>query len=205
MTRLYDLFCRGGLLMWPLLALSIAAVAIALERFWTLWREPADAGPTLETLETAFQEGGPPALLDAGQAAGGSVAVLTSAAVEAAADHGPEQVQAAVETAGRDVVGGLEAPLNGLRAIAEVAPLLGFLGTVIGMIQAFDEIVRQGVGDPAVVAKGISTALLTTAAGLSVAVPAYLLHSILSARLDRISLVLERVGGALTAWLGARR
>lgn len=188
--RLFEFFMRGGWLMWPLLILSIASVAIALDRFLALWREPAAADPVLEDLANAASHGAGPARLAAVAAAHAGSAVPVR--------------EAELEAVGQEIVAGLEAPLNWLRAIAEVGPLLGFLGTVIGMIAAFDNIVEQGTTNPGVVAAGISTALLTTAGGLLVGIPAYLFHSALSGRLDRVAGALERIAAAMAAEPGGR-
>lgn len=200
MTRVYELFLRGGFLMWPLLALSLAAVAIAIERALCLWRQDAAAEATADALTCAWRDGGATALEERVQTLSQSTAELAGVALHHAGDR-REQLIEAVEIAGKAIVSRLEGPLDGLRAIAEVAPLVGFLGTVLGMISAFDNIVAQGTGDPRVVAGGISVALLTTAGGLMVAIPAFLAHSLLSARLDRVAETLERAGHVLVMLL----
>lgn len=194
MTRLFEFFQRGGLLMWPLLVLSIAAVAIFIERVLALWREPTDADRWITDLR-ATAPGGPEALR-ARAADSAAVARLADIAI-AHRDDGVAGIVAALDAAGDELVREMEAPLTALRAIAEVAPLLGFLGTVIGLVGAFDAIVAAGSTSPEIVAKGISTALLTTVGGLSVAIPSYLFHGVLSARLDRVASALERIAVAL--------
>ena len=186
--RLFDFFMRGGWLMWPLLILSVTSVAIALDRYLALWREPAAADPVLADLANAASHGAGPARL-----------AQVAAAHAASAEPVREQE---LEAVGQEIVASLEAPLGWLRAIAEVGPLLGFLGTVIGMIGAFDNIVAQGTTSPQVVAEGISKALLTTAGGLLVGIPAFLFHSVLSSRLDRVAGALERIAMALVAQPG---
>ena len=94
------------------------------------------------------------------------------------------------ETGSREVAS-LERYLGLLGTIATISPLLGLLGTVLGMIRAFTVISLQGVGTPATLGGGISEALITTAAGMSVAIPTILLHKYLTGRVDRISLDLE--------------
>jgi biopolymer transport protein ExbB len=200
LARLYDYFLRGGWIMWPLLLLSIAAVAIVVERAWALWRENSDPEGTETALKEGWAGGGAPGLSDAAKSRGTAVAALVAAGLAHAEDDRATQ-QAALETYGNELVGRLEAPLQWLRAIGEVAPLLGFLGTVVGMIAAFDAIVAQGTGDPKIVAAGISTAMITTAGGLCVAVPAYVCHSLLSSRLDRIAGTLDRAAHALLVLL----
>ena len=99
--------------------------------------------------------------------------------------HAPREVlKEAIEDSGRHVVHDLGRYLNTLGTIAAISPLLGLLGTVSGMIRAFTAITTQGVGDPTVLAGGISEALITTAAGLAVAIPALIAHRYLRGRID---------------------
>ena len=97
----------------------------------------------------------------------------------------------AIEEEGRQIVHGLEYFLGALATIAAITPLLGLLGTVLGMIDVFAAIVTAGVGNPGVLAGGISKALITTAAGLSIAIPALIFHEILSSRVDQLILDME--------------
>lgn len=197
--RLLDYFLRGGLLMWPLLACSVAAVAIVIERWLALRREPTDAARVTAALAAAVTDEG---LLAAARTHGLCVRLLAEAAL-AQPGLPRERLEQVLDTLGNELVQQMQGPVDWLRAIAEVAPLLGFLGTVTGMIGAFDAIVQQGVTTPAVVAGGVSTALITTAGGLTVGIPAYLFHSALNTRLDRIAGALERVAQALVDRFGA--
>ena len=97
-----------------------------------------------------------------------------------------------IEQAASLVVHDLERYLNTLGIIAAITPLLGLLGTVFGMIQVFSEIMVQGTGDPGALAGGISQALITTAAGLCVAIPAYMFHRMFMRRVDTLVLNLEQ-------------
>jgi biopolymer transport protein ExbB len=92
---------------------------------------------------------------------------------------------------GRQVVHELERYLNTLGTIASIAPLLGLLGTVIGMIKVFAAIMTAGVGNPTVLAGGISEALITTAAGLSVAIPSLMFHRYFGGKVDRLVIKME--------------
>jgi len=106
--------------------------------------------------------------------------------------NGPREVmKESIEEEGRQVVLDLERFLNTLGTIASIAPLLGLLGTVIGMIKVFAVITSLGVGDPKILADGISEALLTTAAGLSVAIPAVMFYRYLRGRVDELLLKME--------------
>jgi biopolymer transport protein ExbB len=105
--------------------------------------------------------------------------------------YGRDVMKESIEEAGRQVVHELERFLNALGTIASIAPLLGLLGTVVGMIQAFNAIVDQGVGDPAVLAGGISIALITTAAGLTVAIPSLIFHRYFERLVDEYVVYME--------------
>jgi len=98
----------------------------------------------------------------------------------------------AIEETGRHVVHELERFLNTLGTIASVAPLLGLLGTVVGMISVFSAITTHGVGDPATLAGGISQALITTAAGLTVGIPALMFYRYFRGRVDELVVIMEQ-------------
>ena len=101
-------------------------------------------------------------------------------------------IRESIEESGRFVVHELERFLNTLGTISTIAPLLGLLGTVIGMIKVFTAITTVGVGDPATLAGGISEALITTAAGLSVAIPAVIFHRHLKRKIDELVVAMEQ-------------
>jgi biopolymer transport protein ExbB len=105
--------------------------------------------------------------------------------------HGREIMKESVEEAGRQVVHELEKYLNTLGTIASITPLLGLLGTVIGMIKVFAAIMEFGVGDPSVLAGGISQALITTAAGLTVAIPTLMFYRYFRGRVDELVIKME--------------
>ena len=97
-----------------------------------------------------------------------------------------------IEEAGRHVVHDLERNLNTLGTVAAITPLLGLLGTVIGMIKVFSAITAVGVGDPSVLAGGISEALITTAAGLSVGIPSLIFHRYFRGRINELTISMEQ-------------
>jgi biopolymer transport protein ExbB len=105
--------------------------------------------------------------------------------------HSREVMKEAIQDTGRQVVAALERYLNTLGTIAAVTPLLGLLGTVLGMIKVFGVIMEAGVGNPGVLAGGISQALITTAAGLSVAIPALMFYRYFNNRVDKIVIAME--------------
>jgi len=190
--RLLDYFLRGGPLMWPLLVCSVAAVAIVIERWLVLRQAPGEAAPILASL----REAGNDTLVEVAAGHGLAVKLLVAAAVEHQGQSAARLTEV-LDTLGNELVQQMQGPVDWLRAIAEVAPLLGFLGTVVGMIGAFDAVTQQGLTTPAVVAGGVSAALICSAGGLVVAIPALLCHHGLSLRLDRIAGALERVAQEL--------
>ena len=106
--------------------------------------------------------------------------------------HEREVMKESIEEVGRHVAHSLERFLNTLGTIASISPLLGLLGTVIGMIKVFAVITTHGVGDASILAEGISEALLTTAAGLSVAIPTLMFHRFFRGKVDELVMTMEQ-------------
>ena len=170
-----EIILAGGWLMVPILLCSTLSVAIIIERFWTLRKSkvtPDGLGATVEDWAARHE-------LDQRHLNQLSVE-SPSGRIYAAAlinrTRSREVIKEAVEDTGRHVVHDLERFLNTLGTIAGISPLLGLLGTVIGMIKVFSAIMISGVGDANVLAGGISEALITTAAGLTVAIPSYFFY-----------------------------
>lgn len=186
-----ELVKAGGWTMLPILACSVAAVAIVLERLWTLQRKrvlPPDLTARVRDWVRSGQ-------LDLShlQALHQSSPLGQVLAAGLARHHaGREIVKESIEDAGRHVVHELERYLNALMTIAGVTPLLGLLGTVSGMIRAFAAITEQGVGNPTVLAGGIAEALITTAAGLTVAIPALIGYRFLRGKVDGLVVQMEK-------------
>lgn len=185
-----ELMKAGGWLMWPILACSVVAMAIILERLWSLrrrrvmppglleqvWQWQRDQTLTPERIQSLSQGSPLGRLLSAG---------LINR------NHSREVMKEAINDVGRQVVADLERYLNTLGTIASVSPLLGLLGTVFGMIDIFTVIIDAGVGNPGVLAGGISEALLTTAAGLTVAIPSLMFHRYFNGRVNQFALAME--------------
>ncbi len=161
--------------MWPLLALSALAVGIILERFWTLRRKTV-LPPNLTTEVLTLVRGRriEASHIDALRQHSPLGRVLATALAERHRPH--EKLVARVEDTGREVVHGLNRWLNTLGTIAIIGPMMGLLGTVIGMIRMFLVITDVGTGDATRLAGGIGEALMATAFGLVVAIPAYIFH-----------------------------
>ena len=170
-----EIIIAGGWLMAPILLCSTLAVAIIIERFWTLRKSkvtPEGLGATVEDWAARHE-------LDQRhfvQLRNGSPLGRIYASALVNRKRSREVIKEAVEDTGRHVIHDLERFLNTLGTIAGISPLLGLLGTVIGMIKVFSVIMISGVGDANVLAGGISQALITTAAGLTVAIPSYFFY-----------------------------
>ena len=181
----------GGLLMWPLLLCSIISLAIIAERFWSL-QSKRIAPRHLVALVWQWRNDG---VLDAehmAQLRRGSPLgrILAAGLVNSRFER--EVMKESIEEVGRHVVHELERFLNTLGTIASISPLLGLLGTVIGMIKVFAVITTQGVGNPGILAEGISEALLTTAAGLTVAIPSLMFYRYFQGKVDELVVTMEQ-------------
>jgi len=185
-----EIFLKGGPLMYPILVCSVIGWAIFLERLRTFYltrraiiplfteinsclekNKSADAVNHCQVQQTAF--------------ANIMLVVLNNRGAER------EKIKVLAEEVGERESVALQRYLGLLGTIANISPLLGLLGTVLGMIEAFNVIATEGAGTPATLGGGISEALITTAAGLSVAVPMILIHRYLTSRADQIMLEME--------------
>jgi len=181
----------GGWLMVPIIACSVIAAAIMLERLWTLQAKrviPRDL--TAKVWHWVKNDQLNPKHIQTihhGSALGEILAAGLSNR-----DRNRDLIKESIEDTGRHVVHDLERYLNSLGTIAAISPLLGLLGTVIGMVTVFSAIMTHGVGNPAVLAGGISQALITTAAGLSVAIPALIGYRYLRGRVDELVIQMEK-------------
>jgi biopolymer transport protein ExbB len=188
---MWEIFIAGGPIMWPILLCSVVAAAIMLERLWTLQRKrviPRELTDRVwKLVETRTLNDRHIDALSRNSPLG-----RVLAAGLANRHQGREIMKEAIEDTGRHVVHELERFLNALGTIAAISPLLGLLGTVIGMIQAFDSITSQGVGDPKVLSGGIGVALITTAAGLLVAIPALVGFRYLRGVVDFLVIEMEK-------------
>lgn len=176
--------------MVPILLCSVIALAIVGERFWSLQRKKIVPTHLVAQIWNWHRNGE----LDEKR-----IEVLGRSSplgrVLAAGllnrGHSREIMKESIEETGRQVVLELERYLNTLGTIASITPLLGLLGTVIGMIKVFSAITTHGIGDPTVLAGGISEALITTAAGLSVAIPSLMFYRHFRGRVDELVVRME--------------
>ena len=205
---MWEIVRAGGWMMGPIILFSIIAAAIILERLWTL-QDRRVLPPDLT--KRVWQ------LVEANQVNDQVIAALAQnsplgkvlAAGLANRHRTREALMERLEDAGRHVVHELERFINTLGTIAGVAPLLGLLGTVGGIIKSFNAINAGGMGDPRMLSGGIAQALVTTAAGLMVAIPALIGYRYLRGRVDRIVIEIEKdaimLADALESQQGGRR
>jgi len=185
-----ELFLKGGPAMYPLLALSVAGLAVVVERLLVLYRARSHTETFMAQVAGALEAQRYEEALAVSRGGSGAMGRILTAGVEKIR-RGRAEVERAIQARGDLEVSKLERGLILLQAIAKTAPLVGFYGTVSGMIKAFESMGRAGLGDPAQVATGISEALITTAAGLAVAIPIFFIHSLFLGKVNRFVMELE--------------
>jgi biopolymer transport protein ExbB len=191
-----ELIKAGGWVMLPIIALAVLALAIILERFWSLRRaEVLPPGLGEEVREWARGRSLDPKHIDVLRG-NSPLGELLAAGLDVR--HRPREIiKERIEDVGRHIAHRMERFLNTLGTIAAVTPLLGLLGTVFGMIEMFLDILTAGVGDANRLAGGIGQALISTAAGLCVAIPAVMFHRYLRGRVTGYVVDMEKQATAL--------
>ena len=178
-------------MMLPIMICSVVAMAIVLERFWSLQKRRV----TPDNLAVQVWQWAKSGVLDDKRIAtlrNESPLGRVLAAGLINREYEREVMKESIEEVGRHVIYELGRYLNTLGTIAAISPLLGLLGTVIGMIKVFAAITNEGIGDATVLAGGISEALLTTAAGLSVAIPTLMFHRFFRSRVEGYVVMMEQ-------------
>jgi biopolymer transport protein ExbB len=188
---------QGGPVMWPLLAFSVLGLAVAIERFFALRRARVNVNEFLAKVRKALMVNR--SLRDAvkicEQYQGPVASVMKAGLLKFGQPK--EDIEKTIENAALFEMGRLERGLSVLATTANVAPLLGFLGTVTGMINSFDALAKQGLSNPAAVASGISEALITTAAGLIIAIPVQLVYNYYMTRINKFVRDIETAANML--------
>jgi biopolymer transport protein ExbB len=179
------LFVDGGWAMWPLLFLLVMGISFAIERLITLSRAAINAEEFFQQLEEALRSGGPDRAAQLCSETRGPVASVVHAGL-LRMHRGIDHVEKAIENSGAVEMAFLERGMVWLSTVANLAPMVGFLGTVSGMITSFQVIKEMGDVVPAKVAGGISEALITTAAGLVVGIIIQFCYNFFASRIDRI-------------------
>jgi biopolymer transport protein ExbB len=181
----------GGWLMLPIILCSVISAAIILERLWTLQpRRVLPKNLTRQVWEWVSKNQLSHTHIESLHHGSPLGEILAAGLANRHRER--EIIKESIEDAGRQVVHDLERFLNSLGTIAAITPLLGLLGTVIGMVKVFAAITTHGVGDPTVLAGGISEALITTAAGLTVAIPSLIGYRYLRGRVDALAVRMEK-------------
>jgi biopolymer transport protein ExbB len=173
---MWGYFERGGPIMWPLLALSILGVTVIFWRWWALRQATAGVQAFLKELRGKLVARDVDGAIAVCERHGGPVAAIVKAGL-LRFGRPKDEVEMALQDASAHELSMLERGLPILATVAMIAPLLGFLGTVTGMINSFEALASVGLNNPAAVAQGISEALITTAAGLAIAIPVQMAYN----------------------------
>jgi biopolymer transport protein ExbB len=199
---MWEIVRAGGPFMWPIIICSVALVGIVLERLWTLQRKRVLPQDLIKKVSDLAERNQVNAKVIEALEKNSPLGRILAAAL-ANRHRGREIMMERVEDVGRHVVHELERFVNSVGTIASISPLLGLLGTVTGIIRAFNAVMLGGMGDPRMLAGGISEALVCTAAGLTVAIPAYVAHRYLRGKVERIVFEMEKIAVTFADTLGA--
>ncbi len=207
MEAIYQFLVKGGILMIPILGCSVVALAFFLERLWSLQRLKVVPPGLVDIASRMVAEGRFSEAVAVCEGHPSPFSRILLAGIRLAGRR-REVIQGAMEEQGRREVGQLERFVGVTGTIAAISPLLGLLGTVSGMITVFRQVVEEvamsGQVNPGSLANGIWEALITTAAGLTVAIPAFVAHRYLLSRVDRLASELEEVSSSMLPYLEDR-
>lgn len=188
---MWELIQKGGIIMYPIILLSVIALAVFLERLISLRKEKYVPKAFYEQLVSLLKKKNINEAVEVCKANKSALAKISETIITNT-DLPLSRLLEVAEESGRSEVSKLDKFLPSLQTIVAIAPLLGLLGTVLGMIKIFDVIALQGTGSAEALSSGIAEALLTTAAGLVVAIPAQIFYFIAKARADAIGAALEK-------------
>jgi len=191
-----ELFIDGGVFMWPLLACIIVGLVFILERLWTLQRNRVNTRKLMFNIQKSLRSEGVDAAIRYCERTRGPIAAILHAGL-LKTPRGPQAVEKAIDTAGAIEMAFLEKGLSAIAAVVSIAPMLGFLGTVSGMINAFEAIASADQVSAKLVASGISEALITTATGLVIAIPTSLFHAYFTSQVDKYVVEMEETSAEL--------
>jgi biopolymer transport protein ExbB len=185
-----EYFVDGGPFMWPILTLLIVGIGFTLERFYSLMMSSINSKKFFEEITNTLDSDGVSGAIEICNRTRGPVAEVFHAGLSRY-DLGLDEVEKAIQNSGAVEMAFLEKNMIWLNAVVTIAPMLGFTGTVAGMVNAFDAIEAANNITPSVVAGGISQALLTTAFGLIVAMIIQVFQNVFVSRIDRLVLEME--------------
>lgn len=188
--QIAELWEGGGFMMWPLALAFIIGIVVSIWKFIELTSKSSRTRATLRTVDDLVAEGRIAEAIEAAESSDTPAGRILSEGLRRH-EEGTERVVKAIENAGTIEMSKLEKGLVILATVSTVGPLMGFLGTVIGMIQAFQAIELAGEVEATIVAAGIKVALITTAAGLAIAIPISILHNYFVAKIDGLVIDME--------------
>jgi biopolymer transport protein ExbB len=191
-----ELFERGGIMMYPLLLASVVAVVFALERAWALRKRKIIIPEIISVVENFSSSKDIEFAKNVCSKYKGALPNLISIALENS-NEPKAHIRELLEDQGRQDIRLLERGLNVLETIAAIAPLMGLLGTVLGMIQVFAVIKNQGIGQTAALSGGISEALLTTVTGLFIGIPVLIAFNYFTSKSEDLILDIEKYANNL--------
>ncbi len=195
-----EFMIKGGPLMWPILLCSVVAIGYFFDRLFHFHRASIDTRDFVQGIRNLLQRGNQLEALAMCDETPGPVAQVVKAAV-VNRQRKREDLREAIQDVARAEVARLERGLVVIATVAQIAPLLGFLGTVTGMIKMFMVIQKSPLPNPGDLAGGIWEALLTTAAGLAVAIPTYLAYNFLVTRVQHLVLDMEKSANEIVAFV----
>ena len=205
---MWGLMIKGGPLMFLILLCSVIALAVVLERLWHLRRAKINTEGFMEDIAETLKRNKIMDAIDKCNAIPGPIAHILKAGI-LKHDRSRSEIKEAIEDAGLHEVPRLEKNLGALATIAHISPLLGLLGTVTGMVRAFQVIEQKAVVmmpvNPGDLAGGIWEALITTVAGLAVAIPTYVAYNFLVSKVDGFVLEMEKSATDVINILGTKR
>ena len=188
---MWELIQKGGIVMYPIILLSVIALAVFLERLISLRKEKYVPKAFYEQLVSLLKKRNINEAVEICKANKSALARISETIITNT-DLPLSRLLEVAEETGRSETSKLDKFLPSLQTVVAIAPLLGLLGTVLGMIKIFDVIALQGTGSAEALSSGIAEALITTAAGLMVAIPAQIFYFIAKARADAIGAALEK-------------
>ena len=204
MDQVLTFIKNGGVMMYPLILCSFVLIALCFERFFVLRKANVDGDELMEVVKRSVQPGG-----DANQAEkacrqfGGAMGRMFARGLKNA-HREPDAIEMAMEQEAANELPALEANMPIIKTIATIAPLLGLLGTIAGMIMAFRAASQTGLSNPTQILGGISEALISTATGICLAVIAYIFFNVFANQSKKIIEDMEYYGGELVNYLTGR-
>ncbi len=190
----FDLLTKGGIIMWPIFICSIIALAIIIERLYFFIKQLGNPERALENVNGMLDQGKYAQAFDLSRRTEGPASRMVQMGHKNRVLP-RQKLEEKLSVTGQEELLKMGSKLRVLEVISTISPLMGLLGTVIGMVQAFNQVAQfKGQVNPSLLAGGIWEALLTTAAGLSVAIPTVIMLHFFERKIERISFLMEKLG-----------